>query len=108
MVVTDTERVDELKSALRDERLVSHVTHLAQSLEEYKKLAKLLQEQNERLKRGLLGQKAERFSTNEARALARHARDGLRHGALAASRRSRSGARRRGVHAAAAEEEAAA
>ncbi len=66
MLVTDAERIDELRRALGDERLVSHVTHLSQSLDEYKKLARLLQEENERLKRGLLGQKAERFSTNEA------------------------------------------
>jgi len=66
MVVTDAERFEELKRALAEERLVSHVTHLSQSLEEYKKLARLLQEENERLKRGLLGQKAERFSTNES------------------------------------------
>jgi transposase len=66
MVVTDAERFEELRRALAEERLVSHVTHLSQSLEEYKKLARLLQEENERLKRGLLGQKAERFSTNEA------------------------------------------
>ena len=34
--------------------------------DEYKKLAKLLREENELLKRGLLGQKAERLPTNDA------------------------------------------
>jgi transposase len=44
----------------------ARIEKLEQSLEEYRKLVRLLQEENERLKRGLLGQKAERFSTNEA------------------------------------------
>jgi hypothetical protein len=39
---------------------------LARERDEYKKLAGLLQEQVERLKRGLLGQKAERLPKNDA------------------------------------------
>ena len=42
--------------------------------DEYKKLYALLREENERLKRGLIGQKAERLPRNDARALARNAR----------------------------------
>jgi hypothetical protein len=51
MFVTDAERIEKLE----------------RSVDEYKTLVRLLQEENERLKRGLLGQKAERFSTNGAR-----------------------------------------
>ena len=42
------------------------IEKLAQERDEYKKLAALLQEQVERLKRGLLGQKAERLPKNDA------------------------------------------
>jgi transposase len=42
------------------------VEKLDRSLDDYRKLVRLLQEENERLKRGLIGQKAERFSTNDA------------------------------------------
>src|SRR6185312_1094099 len=41
------------------------IATLTRSVDEYKTLARHLHEENERLKRGLLGQKAERFSTNE-------------------------------------------
>jgi hypothetical protein len=55
--VTDAERIEKLEGSLEK---------VERSLDEYKKLVRLLQEENERLKRGLLGQKAERFSTNDA------------------------------------------
>jgi transposase len=42
------------------------IAKLAQERDEYKKLVRLLQEENERLKRGLLGQKAERLPRNDA------------------------------------------
>ena len=42
------------------------VEQLERERNEYKKLALILQEQVERLKRGLLGQKAERLPTNDA------------------------------------------
>ena len=57
MFVTDAERIEKLEGSLEK---------VERSLDEYKKLVRLLQEENERLKRGLLGQKAERFSTNDA------------------------------------------
>ncbi len=79
--MTDADRIEELKSALDEQHLVSHVTHLEQSLDEYKKRARLLQEENERLKRGLLGQKAERFSTNEAQLSLAMFQIAFRHGA---------------------------
>ena len=41
------------------------IATLTRSVDEYKTLVRHLHEENERLKRGLLGQKAERFSTNE-------------------------------------------
>jgi transposase len=57
---------------------------LEQECDEYRKLVALLQEQNEKLKRGLLGQKAERLPKNDAQlslsilelALGRSAADG--------------------------------
>jgi transposase len=55
--VTDAERIEKLEGT-RDK--------LERSVDEYKKLVRLLQEENERLKRGLLGQKAERYSTNDS------------------------------------------
>jgi hypothetical protein len=57
MLVTDAERIENLEGS---------VENLERSVDEYKKLVRLLQEENERLKRGLLGQKAERFSTNDS------------------------------------------
>ena len=75
LLVTDAERVAELESSLQvlrgvldeyEKRLLPRVAQLEKSLEDYAKLNRLLQEENERLKRGLLGQKAERFSTNDA------------------------------------------
>ncbi len=57
MFVTDAERIEKLEGTLEK---------VERSLEEYKKLNRLLQEENERLKRGLLGQKAERYSTSDA------------------------------------------
>jgi transposase len=47
-------------------RLSLAVERAEQERDEYKKLVMLLQEQNERLKRGLLGQKAERLPSNDA------------------------------------------
>lgn len=73
--MTDAERIVELEASLMrlravleeyEKRLLPRVAELERSLDEYKKLNRLLQEENERLKRGLLGQKAERFSTNDA------------------------------------------
>src|SRR6187401_3323247 len=42
------------------------IAKLSHERDEYKKLVRLLQEENERLKRGLLGQKAERLPRNDA------------------------------------------
>lgn len=42
------------------------IAKLEHERDEYKKLARLLQEENERLKRGLLGQKAERLPANDS------------------------------------------
>jgi transposase len=44
----------------------SKIAKLERERDEYKKLVRLLQEENERLKRGLLGQKAERLPRNDA------------------------------------------
>jgi transposase len=44
----------------------SQIAKLERERDEYKKLVRLLQEENERLKRGLLGQKAERLPRNDA------------------------------------------
>src|SRR5687767_2908319 len=43
----------------------SQIAKLERERDEYKKLVRLLQEENERLKRGLLGQKAERLPKND-------------------------------------------
>lgn len=45
---------------------VRQIAQLERERDEYKKLVRLLQEENERLKRGLLGQKAERLPRNDA------------------------------------------
>ena len=74
MFVTDAERIAELEdsltrlSAVLDEyeKRLPRVAELERSVKEYEKLIRLLKEENERLKRGLLGQKAERFSTNDS------------------------------------------
>jgi transposase len=75
MSVTDAERIETLEKTLAESErafrmrvaaLEEIVATLTSSVDEYKKLVRLLQEENERLKRGLLGQKAERFSTNDA------------------------------------------
>ena len=42
------------------------IAKLEHTVAEYQKLIRLLQEENERLKRGLLGQKAERLPKNDA------------------------------------------
>jgi transposase len=44
---------------------VQRIAQLEYERDEYKKLVRLLQEENERLKRGLLGQKAERLPAND-------------------------------------------
>jgi len=49
-----------------EEQLSAKVARAEHERDEYKKLVALLQEQNERLKRGLLGQKAERLPKNDA------------------------------------------
>jgi len=48
------------------ESIASHIEKVTRERDEYKKLARLLQEANEKLKRGLLGQKAERLPSNDA------------------------------------------
>jgi Transposase C of IS166 homeodomain len=75
LFVTDAEHIAQLESTVErlrgvlneyEKRLLPRIAELERSLEEYKKLNRLLREENERLKRGLLGQKAERFSTNDS------------------------------------------
>jgi hypothetical protein len=61
----DATRTLEVKPERLD-ALLTRVAKLEQELEEYKKLNRLLQEANERLKRGLLGQKAERLPEDTA------------------------------------------
>lgn len=58
------ERLYALESRLDD--MARSNAKLEQERNEYKKLVHLLQEQNEKLKRGLLGQKAERLPKNDA------------------------------------------
>ena len=74
MFVTDAERIAELEDSLTRlravldeyEKRLPRVAELERSVKEYEKLIRLLKEENERLKRGLLGKKAERFSTNDS------------------------------------------
>lgn len=58
------ERMHALESRLDD--MARSNAKLEQERDEYKKLVHLLQEQNEKLKRGLLGQKAERLPKSDA------------------------------------------
>lgn len=58
------ERVRALESHVVEQSL--QVARLERERDEYKKLVVLLREENERLKRGLLGQKAERLPSNDA------------------------------------------
>jgi hypothetical protein len=58
------ERMHALESRL-DDMARSHAK-VEQERDEYKKLVHLLQEQNEKLRRGLFGQKAERLPKNDA------------------------------------------
>jgi len=58
------ERMHALESRLDD--LARSHAKVEQERDEYRKLVHLLQEQNEKLKRGLLGQKAERLPKNDA------------------------------------------
>ena len=58
------ERLYALETRLDD--MAQSNARLEQERDEYKKLVHLLQEQNEKLKRGLLGQKAERLPKNDA------------------------------------------
>ena len=51
-----------IEATSTDER----IENLERTVAEYQKLIRLLQEENERLKRGLLGQKAERLPKNDA------------------------------------------
>lgn len=61
----DAASFDERLRAVED-CFAARITELERERDEYKKLVTLLQEQNERLKRGLLGQKAERLPKNDA------------------------------------------
>lgn len=58
------ERLHALESRLDD--MAQSNAKLEQERDEYKRLVHLFQEQNEKLKRGLLGQKAERLPKNDA------------------------------------------
>jgi transposase len=69
--VSDEDAIDVIRFSL--ETLESNAVSVAEQLEkvtrerdEYKKLARLLEEANEKLKRGLLGQKAERLPKDDA------------------------------------------
>lgn len=59
------QHLESLDPSKRDEVLAFHAK-LARERDEYKKLAELLQEANEKLKRGLVGQSAERLPSNDA------------------------------------------
>ena len=61
----DAANFEERIRALEDHFTI-RIAELERERDEYKKLVVLLQEQNERLKRGLLGQKAERLPKNDA------------------------------------------
>jgi transposase len=69
---TFEERLRAVESALEErlrsveQQMGAAVAKAERERDEYKKLVMLLQEQNERLKRGLLGQKAERLPRNDA------------------------------------------
>jgi transposase len=69
-VITDeatllAQHLESLDAQKRDEALAFY-EKLARERDEYKKLAALLQEANEKLKRGLVGQSAERLPSNDA------------------------------------------
>ncbi len=71
LVVNDAAHVDiEEEQAAADathaDTLLTRVAKVERELGEYKKLYTLLREENERLKRGLLGQKAEKLPQNDA------------------------------------------
>ena len=57
--------LDTLATPERD-AVISHIEQVTRERDEYKKLAALLQEANEKLKRGLVGQSAERLPSNDA------------------------------------------
>ena len=61
VVVSDGSSVEQRLAALE-----AQLSALAQERDEYRKLVLHLREENERLKRGLLGQKAERLPKNDA------------------------------------------
>jgi transposase len=63
--VSDAAAIEERLSAIEAEFAV-RIAKLERERDEYKKLVVILQEQVERLKRGLLGQKAERLPANDA------------------------------------------
>jgi hypothetical protein len=56
----------EALGALDRDAVLSHLEKVTRERDEYKKLAALLQEANEKLKRGLLGQQAERLPSNDS------------------------------------------
>jgi transposase len=56
----------EALAALDRDAVLSQFEKVARERDEYKKLAALLQEANEKLKRGLIGQSAERLPSNDA------------------------------------------
>ena len=60
----DAASASEIEAGIENPELV--IAKLAHERDEYKKLVRLLQEENERLKRGLVGQKAERLPRNDA------------------------------------------
>src|SRR4051812_29965128 len=68
LVVSDAAPVDiEEQATAADATLAdARVAKVERELNEYKKLYALLREENERLKRGLLGQKAEKLPQNDA------------------------------------------
>ena len=61
VVVSDGSSVEQRLAALE-----AQISALTQERDEYRKLVLHLREENERLKRGLLGQKAERLPKNDA------------------------------------------
>jgi len=68
---TIAQRIEELQAHVAratqtEQQLLADNAKLARERDEYKKLVRLLEEANEKLKRGLLGQKAERLPSGDA------------------------------------------
>jgi transposase len=66
-----TQRIETLqasvaRAAVAEQQLLADNVKLTRERDEYKKLVRLLEEANEKLKRGLLGQKAERLPSDDA------------------------------------------